>query len=96
MRCGALPDLTHRTDHAIVFTHADLNMRNILVDGGRFSGLVDWENSGWYPEYWDYTKARYTTKLKQRWLKMVDEIFEEFGGYGEELDIETQLWHYCF
>ena len=30
--------------HDIVFTHADLNLRNILVDNdGKISGIVDWE-----------------------------------------------------
>ncbi|CAE7188698.1 hypothetical protein P3342_008984 [Pyrenophora teres f. teres] len=43
---------SHGVKHGIVFTHADLNMRNILVDGaGKVSGIVDWECAGWYPEY---------------------------------------------
>lgn len=46
----------------MVFTHADLNPRNSLVQrsgrgGWRLSGIVDWETSGYYPEYWDCTKA---------------------------------------
>jgi RIO-like serine/threonine protein kinase len=51
LKLGILPDLMHRTGHNIVFTHADLNMRNILVKDGRISGIVDWENAGWFPEY---------------------------------------------
>jgi hypothetical protein len=23
-------------------------------------GLIDWELSGWYPEYWEHTKALHT------------------------------------
>lgn len=23
----------------------------------KITGLVDWEYSGWYPEYWEYVKA---------------------------------------
>jgi hypothetical protein len=41
----------------IVFTNGDLDPRNILVQGGRVSGIVDWEQAGWYPEYWEYVKA---------------------------------------
>lgn len=57
-----------RRGHKIVFTHADLNPRNILVDrmvqpdgsrGWKVTGIVDWETSGYYPEYWDYTKAMF-------------------------------------
>ncbi|TGO31097.1 hypothetical protein BPAE_0002g01930 [Botrytis paeoniae] len=50
LQLGILPGLMHRTDHKIFFTHADLNMRNILVKDGKISGIVDWENSGWYTE----------------------------------------------
>jgi aminoglycoside phosphotransferase (APT) family kinase protein len=59
-------DDSSRRGHNVVFTHADLNLQNILVDqvvkldgtrGWKISGIVDWENSGYYPEYWDYTKA---------------------------------------
>lgn len=40
-----------------VFTHADLAPRNLMVDleahPPRVSGLLDWENAGWYPPYWE-------------------------------------------
>jgi tRNA A-37 threonylcarbamoyl transferase component Bud32 len=38
-----------------VFTHADLNTFNILVHGDDVVGIIDWEFSGWYPHYWEYT-----------------------------------------
>jgi hypothetical protein len=56
-------DEAARRGHKIIFTHADLNPRNILVDrvaqpdgtrGWEVTGIVDWETSGYYPEYWDY------------------------------------------
>lgn len=43
-----------------MFTHGDLQAKNILVSrvGTRDDGrgefnikIIDWENSGWYPEY---------------------------------------------
>src|ERR1700722_7531568 len=47
-----------RDDHRIVFTHGDLGVRNILVDGhGDLVALIDWEMSGWMPEYWEYVKT---------------------------------------
>jgi aminoglycoside phosphotransferase (APT) family kinase protein len=45
------------TDYPIVFTHADLAARNILVRDGRIVAILDWEYAGWYPEYWDYVWA---------------------------------------
>ncbi|KAF2138401.1 uncharacterized protein K452DRAFT_234699 [Aplosporella prunicola CBS 121167] len=53
-----------RTDHRVVMTHGDLHPRNIMVEFGtgaeglvRITGLIDWEMSGAYPEYWEYVKA---------------------------------------
>ncbi|KAG6282240.1 hypothetical protein E4U48_004848 [Claviceps purpurea] len=96
LRCGALPDVVHSSGHEIIFTHGDLNMRNIMMHNGRLSGFIDWETCGWYPDYWDYTKAHFTTKLHRRWLKMVDAAFGKLGNYEAELAVERQLWEYCF
>lgn len=41
LQVGALPDIAHRSGHRVVFTHADLNLRNILVHNGKLAGLVD-------------------------------------------------------
>ncbi|KAF5627075.1 kinase-like domain protein [Fusarium sp. NRRL 52700] len=96
LQVGALPNVSHRIGHGIFFTHADLNMRNILMHNGRLSGIVDWENSGWYPEYWDYTKAYFITKLHKRWLRVIDKVFEPLGDYKSELVIERKIWEYCY
>ena len=90
LRIGILPDLVHRSDHKIVFTHGDISMRNILVEDGRISGIVDWETAGWLPEYWEYIKCHYIVKRTTRWLDVVDRVFE--GKYLKELDIERQYW----
>lgn len=41
----------------LVFTHGDLAPRNILIKRGQVVGLVDWELSGWYPEYFERTRC---------------------------------------
>jgi len=53
---------TLSTSHQIVMTHSDLRPENILVlhtapNTIKITGLVDWELSGAYPEYWEYVKA---------------------------------------
>jgi thiamine kinase-like enzyme len=45
-----------RSDHSSRFTHADLSLRNIIIKDDKIQGTVDWEFSGWYPEYWEYVK----------------------------------------
>ncbi|KAF2682985.1 hypothetical protein K458DRAFT_443662 [Lentithecium fluviatile CBS 122367] len=78
----------HSVKHDIVFTHADLNPRSILVDGnGRISGIVDWVCVGWYPEYWEYTKMHYGVKFTTRWI--ADAIDQTSLGYRDELQAET-------
>ncbi|KAI1473445.1 kinase-like protein [Daldinia eschscholtzii] len=94
-----IPDVVHRDGHKIVFTHGDINLRNVLVDekSGRLSGIVDWETSGWYPDYWEYTKAHYATRLKWRWLRdVIEVVFKDFGDFSEDLEIERMLWWYCW
>ncbi|KAI0534413.1 hypothetical protein GGR58DRAFT_483047 [Xylaria digitata] len=41
---------------SIYFNHGDLNLESIIIpnplDPRRVIGIVDWEQVGWYPEYW--------------------------------------------
>ncbi|OAL69831.1 hypothetical protein A7D00_5870 [Trichophyton violaceum] len=62
-----LPD-----DATIKFTHADIHGRNIIISRGNSSkilALIDWEQSGWYPEYWEWCKACYTSHYDSEWRK---------------------------
>jgi aminoglycoside phosphotransferase len=71
-----------RTDHRVVLSHCDLTPRNILVQDGKIQGLVDWEDSGWYPEYWEY--AKFFQRIADKdWKLYAQEIFPEL--YHEEL-----------
>ncbi len=71
---GALPGLMHKDGHKIVYTHGDLNMRNILMKDGMITGIVDWENAGWFPEYWEFGKCYFSVTIHKMWLKMIDEV----------------------
>ncbi|CEI41659.1 unnamed protein product [Fusarium venenatum] len=53
LQTPALPGVAHKSGHKIVFTHGDLNMRNIPMHNGRVSGIVDRESAGWFPDYWE-------------------------------------------
>ncbi|KAJ5740190.1 Aminoglycoside phosphotransferase [Penicillium malachiteum] len=44
-------------NHEIVFIYSDIAPENILVEGGCVTVILDWEDAGWYPEYWEYTRA---------------------------------------
>lgn len=48
-----LPDMLPRSFKS-VFTHADIAPRNVMVNEEyQITGILDWENAGWYPDYWE-------------------------------------------
>ena len=53
------------------FTHGDLNPFNILVRKGKVVGIIDWEFSGWYPYYWEYTSAWFGNVTRTEWQGML-------------------------
>ncbi|KAF4206480.1 hypothetical protein CNMCM8927_004874 [Aspergillus lentulus] len=60
-----LPD-----DCAIKFTHSDLHRSNIVISSSRpyrTLAIVDWEQSGWFPAYWEARKAQYTAWMTEEW-----------------------------
>lgn len=96
------PNDPSRQNHRVFFTHADLNLRNILVDevtradgstSWHVSGIVDWENAGYYPEYWEYTKALFESfRYNDRSRQMIHDVFEPFGNYSKEVEVEKRSW----
>ncbi|KAF4459748.1 phosphotransferase family [Fusarium albosuccineum] len=62
-----LPD-----NSTVVFTHADLHRSNIMVtedsSSCRIVALIDWRQSGWYPDYWEFCKAEITPEGRSEWV----------------------------
>ncbi|OBZ77201.1 hypothetical protein A0H81_01626 [Grifola frondosa] len=65
----------HSIRHPLVFTHGDLAMRNIMVEGDVVTGIIDWECAGWFPAHWEYVKARFACVLayEKAWKEGVAE-----------------------
>ncbi|OSX62463.1 hypothetical protein POSPLADRAFT_1040047 [Postia placenta MAD-698-R-SB12] len=80
-----------RDDHRIVFTHADLAPRNILVHGGTIAGVIDWEESGWYPEHWEFVRSMYypTPRHDESWLQAVRDFTPE--DYEKDWLVDREL-----
>lgn len=58
-----------RTDHRLCMTHGDLRPANIIVKrvaNGEIEigGLINWEGSGVYPEYWEFVRALSLLRLE--------------------------------
>ncbi len=58
------------------FTHGDLNPFNILLREGKVVGIIDWEFSGWYPHYWEYTSAWFGNVTRTEWQGLLDKILD--------------------
>ena len=67
---GLLPQST-----VSVFTHGDIGPRNIMVDENcRIVALLDWEFSGWFPDYWEFAQMmRPCHPLEYEWQDMMAE-----------------------
>lgn len=69
------PFLQH---HLPVFTHGDLQRDNIIVQIYPRSiriAILDWENAGWYPSYWEYAIAvRGCGRFLDDWHYYVDHM----------------------
>lgn len=79
----------HTRPYKTCFTHADLLPRNIMVRDGRVVAIVDWAFSGWYPEYWEFTKAHYDRFPRSDWY---ESLYEAIPRYDTELIAERSLW----
>ena len=73
-----------------VFSHGDLGPHNILWNDGKIV-IIDWERSGWFPEYWDFTKTYIARGYFTSWWKMFEEMVER---YDDELELADRISEY--
>lgn len=79
----------HTSRYRTHFTHADLAPRNIIVRHGRVVAIIDWAFAGWYPEYWEFTKAHFTYFRGADWEEY---LRLALPCYDTELAAEQILW----
>lgn len=79
----------HTRQYRTCFTHADICQRNIIVRDDGVVALVDWQFAGWYPEYWEYTKAHYGLYDVPDWYAGFEDAVQR---YDDELAAERTLW----
>ncbi|KAF2111749.1 kinase-like domain-containing protein [Lophiotrema nucula] len=83
-----LPD-----NHSVAFAHGDLHPDNIMISldvhPPNIVSLVDFGQSGWYPDYWDYCKARMIGVPRSAWLtESIPRIF------GRDLEGWWPYWSF--
>jgi aminoglycoside phosphotransferase (APT) family kinase protein len=80
-----LPAVLH--SHQPVFTHADIQRKNVLVREITANGhiqqrkefevvLVDWEEAGWYPSYWEFATKLVAFQWDDGWPKQFEKIVD--------------------
>ncbi|KAM5447492.1 hypothetical protein MaudCBS49596_006003 [Microsporum audouinii] len=72
--------------HDVCFTHSDLHISNLYVTRGRLTGIVDWENAGFKPEYWEFTRSLWTCAGSYSRKYMYMSAFD--GKYDDEYKAE--------
>lgn len=78
----------------VVFTHADLHLKNILIsedaEPRRITGIADWGQAGWCPEYWEFCKALLLTG-NHEWY-MGGWLLKAMEPYDDEYDAFVGYW----
>lgn len=67
-------------------SHCDLNTCNILVHNDQISGIIDWEHSGNYPEWWEYANAQIWIQELEWNYYVVAEMKKQFGDFSKETE----------
>ncbi|RLL97414.1 hypothetical protein CFD26_102572 [Aspergillus turcosus] len=81
-----LPD-----DCAIKFTHGDLHRSNIIISSSkpyRTLTIIDWEQSGWFPAYWEARKAQFTALWGEDWWTRYLPMLDQYAA------TEDSWWYY--
>lgn len=62
-----------------VFTHGDLQRKNIMVGDGGEVAIIDWAASGWYPTYWEYAITMFAFGgWEDDWHRYIPKMLSEF------------------
>jgi aminoglycoside phosphotransferase (APT) family kinase protein len=89
--------------HEPMFSHSDLQPKNILVrrvhsQTGLASksfevALVDWEEAGWYPSYWEYSCVFIGFEWLDDWPERLEQIVDPWPSEAATLRMLYQdLW----
>jgi aminoglycoside phosphotransferase (APT) family kinase protein len=77
---GMVQRMLKEHPHRVCFTHADLASCNVVIENGRISGIIDWSQAGWYPEYWEDSRLMLLAKYdwQTKWPLYFDHFMERY------------------
>ncbi|THW50911.1 kinase-like protein [Aureobasidium pullulans] len=74
------------------FTHGDLSSFNIIVKDDKVTGIIDWETAGWYPHYWEYTRASRVSPQNAWWVDYLDRFLEPKPNERKFEETRCEFW----
>lgn len=93
--------------HPSVLTHGDFQKKNILVEeetansqdensrsSWKVTALLDWEEAGWYPAYWDYACCFIDFGLEDDWPAILEGILDPWPLEASILKLVRQELDY--
>ncbi|WEW57767.1 hypothetical protein PRK78_003234 [Emydomyces testavorans] len=85
--------------HEPKFTHGDFQRKNVIIrridaSSNNFEVvLVDWQTSGWYPSYWEYSMATLAAGWDDDWHQSVSLVLDSFDAEFPWLNLLYQeIW----
>ncbi|KAI8675422.1 APH domain-containing protein [Fusarium keratoplasticum] len=88
-----LPTVLEGTKES-VFTHNDFRRKNILIRHDGNIVILGWASAGWYPSYWDYTKAMHLCDWQDDWHEYIGRILTEYPTQLPWMStLRTGLWN---
>ncbi|KAH8696000.1 kinase-like domain-containing protein [Talaromyces proteolyticus] len=66
------------------FTHGDLTYVNIMVENGHLTGIIDWEASGYFPVWWEFTCSGIGLSQEDKeWKTLLQKYMPDYTGARE-------------
>lgn len=75
-----------------VFTHGDIQLRNIIRKKDGQVVMIDWGLCGWYPEWWEYCYALYAADFRTNWPAFIPKFLSEFPNEFLIINTLRNLW----
>ncbi|KAK9762581.1 anthranilate synthase / indole-3-glycerol phosphate synthase [Basidiobolus ranarum] len=64
-------------ESSFYLTHGDLTPRNIIIgENNKIIGIIDWEGSGYLPEYWEYARSRIGVSWNDIWFSKIEKFID--------------------
>ncbi|KAI0965279.1 kinase-like domain-containing protein [Xylaria arbuscula] len=64
-----------------VFTHGDLQRKNIMIGSEGKVMIIDWAPSGWYPIWWEYAMTMEASDWDDDWHRYIPKWMSEFPNH---------------